>query len=131
MCYSVKFIAWIGSFGLATHPKHRWVALSVITACVAASSVLAQNSESVPVIRVDARQVLIPTNVWARIEGMEREARHLATRDFRLFEDNKEQIINAATLLHPYWTPILVDNLDHQYNEALPRGEYGNIWERI
>jgi len=98
-----------------------------VAACVAAPGTAAQDVENVPVIRVDARQVLIPARIWDRVEYMEYEAVHLATHDFRLFEDGREQTIRDATLIR-LGTVLTADNKGHQHSVALtPMGKWTNL----
>jgi len=111
----------------ATQAIYGWVALFIVAACVAAPGTAAQDVENVPVIRVDARQVLIPARIWDRVEYMEYEAVHLATHDFRLFEDGREQTIRDATLIR-LGTVLTADNKGHQHSVALtPMGKWTNL----
>jgi hypothetical protein len=128
VCYSVKFLRRIGSFGRAIHRIYRWVVLTFIAACAVASSSFAQESGNVPVIRIESRQVLIPTRVWAKVEDSDYEEVHLSTRDFRLFEDEKEQTIEKVMLIRPYRSPLLADNQGNQYSIALnSMGEWTSL----
>jgi hypothetical protein len=111
--------------GKAIQIVYRWVALSFLAACFAAPKTDAQDGSNVPVIRVEAHQVLIPVFVTIKFDLAYCDARRLTSLDFHLFEDNKEQKVIDATLLLPYGTRLLADNQGYQFSYALtPRGEW-------
>jgi hypothetical protein len=121
----VKLLRRIGAFWSAPHSVYRWVALSFLAVCIVIPKAYAQDGANIPVIRVDARQVLIPTRVVTRFEYSYYDAVNLATRDFRLFEDNKEQTIKDAIKVHPFGTRLIADNQGHIFRRALtPKGEW-------
>jgi hypothetical protein len=121
----------------------RWVAL-FLTACILVPNSGAQGGADVPVIRVESRQVLVPTMVtaWGSCiytqeaqfaphhvardmhESGDFYASQLFVRDFHLFEDKREQTIESATLIRSYKT-FLADNQGYQWsNASTPRGEW-------
>jgi hypothetical protein len=115
-----------------------------IAACLVMPKSCAQDGANVPVIRLESRQVLVPTRVFAigscvyvqdaqvaphhvardvHISGY-LVASHLSVRDFHIFEDKKEQTIESVAQLYNYQT-ILSDNLGYQRSVAFtPSGEW-------
>jgi hypothetical protein len=126
VCVSMNSFQRTGSFGLATHWIYRWVALSLLMTCIVMPSARAQDGANVPVIRLDARQVLIPISVIVKLPPLGYYgSTHLTSRDFRLFEDMNEQTIKDATLVRPYGTRLFADNQGYRFRRALtPRGEW-------
>jgi len=121
----------------ATHAVYRWVALSVVATCTAAPCACGQDNGDIATIRVESRQVIVPTTVrvWVpdrdyyggRLRGYY-DAVHLTARDFHLFEDEKEQPVDSSAMVRPYWTGLQGDNLGYQQGIALtPRGEWTNL----
>jgi hypothetical protein len=103
------------------------VALSLLIACIVMPSARAQDGANVPVIRLDARQVLIPTRVWAAVDNIDYEAVRLDARDFLLFEDEREQTVGNAALIRSGMLTIS-DNHGKQHSIALtPRGKWTNL----
>ena len=104
------------------------VGLAVICVLSLAPIAAAQAGESVPVIRTEASEVLVPAAVFADVRGGDYDVLHLSTQDFRLFEDGKEQRINNVTLERIYWTPAFPDNLGFEANEAFtPKGKWVHL----
>jgi hypothetical protein len=106
----------------ATLGVHGWAAF-IVAACAVIPSGRAQGGGNVPDIRVEAREVLIPTIVGAIGPHGEYLALHLAARDFHVFEDGKEQEINVAALPDLVETRLQAGNLENP--ERTPRG----VWK--
>lgn len=138
----------IGLNGRGTQPIYGWVALCFVAVCTAAPCALAQGDENFPTIRVETRDVLIPTLVSAwvparsycpwvpdstdcgfhQLAGFDPVLR-LGASDFHLFEDDKEQKIDSATLMRSFSEGPHLDNLGHQLGTAItPRGEWKTLY---
>jgi len=130
------------------HVLCRSLVLIFIAACIAAvPCAFAQGGDDVPTIRVETREVIIPTSVtawipersycpWAPASGPcgirllagYDAVTHLAASDFHLFEDGKEQTITSAAVARPYSTPHQRDSLGYQQGAAAtPNGEWKNL----
>jgi hypothetical protein len=107
--------------------------ISVLTGtCVIASAVapplFAQGDRNIPVIRSEARNVLVPTSIIAKHNGGDYDVLHLIAADFRLFEDGKEQKIEKVTLERVYRI-FFRDNLGVQDGFALtPNAKWMSDW---
>jgi hypothetical protein len=134
--------------GRAFHVAYRWVASLFIAAYTAAPGAIAQGNEDVPTIRVETREVLIPTLVSAwvpehsycpgvpdssdcgiRMGPGYYPVLRLGPGDFHLFEDEKEQTIISTALMRPYTASLQRDNLGEQLGNAVtPMGEWKTLY---
>jgi len=84
-----------------------------IVSCVLTPPLSAQSMGSVPFIRVEAHQVLVPTLVFATHNGNGYNVEHLNVADFQLFEDGKEANIEKVKVERAY-TMVFDDNAGFQ-----------------
>ena len=67
-----------------------------------APPLFAQRDRNIPVIRSEARNVLVPTFIIAKYNGSDYDVLHLSAADFSLFEDGKQQKIEKVTVERVY-----------------------------
>jgi hypothetical protein len=96
-----------------------------VTFCVASRNCFAQKGRGeVPAIRVEAREVGVPTLVVAKLNGIDYNVLHLSASDFHLLENGKEQEIKKVSLERNYFTDFR-DNLGIQHGLAFtPHGKW-------
>jgi hypothetical protein len=92
---------------------------------------LAQAGGNLPVIRTEAREVLVPTWVETKYGGGYYEVLRLNASDFHLLEDDKEQKIKNATLEQSY-LQLYQDNAGFGIDDAgTPNGKWTRLDSRL
>jgi hypothetical protein len=84
-------------------------------ACAVVPPLFAQGGGNIPVIRTEAREVLVPTIIDAEYNHY--SVLRLSAADFRLFEDGREQKIRKVTLERAYFR-VFQDNVGVQQDWA-------------